>query len=165
MDVQTNLREAVKRNLVADVARSFGQVRLKVTGTSMLPAVFPGDIVTVCRCSAADLLPGQIVLCFRDEALVAHRLARVNENRFITRGDSLCNDDRPFQEDEILGRVVCIHRDGREVDPAPAWWHGAGCFVLRRSELFVRLLLGMKRLRCSSGNVSVTQLNESRLVS
>ena len=147
MEVETNLRDAVKRNLVADVARSFGQVRLKVTGTSMLPSVFPGDIVTVSRCSAADLIPGQIVLCFRDEALVVHRLTSVSGNRFITRGDSLCHNDRPFREDEILGRVVCIYRDGREVDPSPAWWHGAGCYAARRSQRFVRLLLGMKRLR------------------
>ena len=61
-------------------------------------------------------MPGQIVLCFRDEALVAHRLVRKSGSQFITRGDSLYNFDRPFQEDEILGRVVTIVRDGRQVD-------------------------------------------------
>jgi signal peptidase I len=146
MDSQNDLRDAAKRGLVADVVRSFGQVRLKVTGTSMLPAVLPGDILTVIRRDGADLLPGQIVLCFRDEELIAHRLTGKSGNLFITRGDSLCHDDRSFREDEVLGQVVSILRDGLQIDPSPAWWHGAGRFVLRRSELSVRVLLGLKRL-------------------
>jgi hypothetical protein len=147
MDSQTELRDAVKRNLVADVARTFGEVRLKVHGTSMLPTVFPGDVLTVVRREAADLSPGQIVLCFRNQALIAHRLTGKLGNDFITRGDSLCHYDRPFREDEILGHVVSIRRGGRLVDPSPAWWHGAGCFLLRRSQLSARVLLGLKRLR------------------
>ena len=147
MDSHTDLRDATKRCLVADVARSFGQVRLKVTGTSMLPAVLPGDILTVIRRDAADLLPGQIVLCFRNQELVAHRLTGRLGDRFITRGDSLCYYDKPFREDEILGQVVSILRDGRQVDPSPAWWHGAGRWILRRSQLSARVLLGLKRLR------------------
>ncbi len=146
MEGQAELRDAVKRSLVADVARSFGWVRLKVTGTSMLPAVFPGDVLTVSRCSGAELCAGQIVLCFRDGALVAHRLVRKSGSQFITRGDSLYNFDRPFQEDEILGRVVTIVRDGRLVALSSAWWHGAARFILRRSEWCVRLVLRWKRL-------------------
>ena len=146
MDARADLRDAVKRNLVADVARSFGQVRLKVTGTSMLPAVFPGDVLTVSRCSGAELCAGQIILCFRGGALVAHRLVRKTGGQFLTRGDSLYNFDRPFHEHEILGRAVSIMRNGRQVDWNSAWWHGAACFLLRRSELCVRLLLRWKRL-------------------
>ena len=41
---------ALQCELVADVARAFGEVRLRVTGASMLPAIWPGDIlVTVQR--------------------------------------------------------------------------------------------------------------------
>jgi hypothetical protein len=40
MDAPTDLRDAVKRNLVADLARSFGRVRLRVNGTSMLPSIW-----------------------------------------------------------------------------------------------------------------------------
>jgi signal peptidase len=145
MDVQSDLRDAAKRSLVAEVARSFGQVRLRVTGTSMLPSVWPGDILTVSRCNVADLLPGRIVLCFRNQEFVAHRLTGKTGNRFITRGDSLCHYDHPFRGDEILGEVVSIFRDGRPVDPLPAWWHGTACWILRRSQLSVRVLLGVKK--------------------
>lgn len=147
MDVQADFRYEVKRNLVADVMRCFGQVQLEVVGTSMLPSVWPGDIVTVNRCNPADLLPGQIVLCFCDQGpLVVHRLAGKIDNCFLTRGDSVRHYDRPFGEDEILGQTVTIVRDGRQVDLNPAWWHGAACFLLRRSELCIRLLLRWKRL-------------------
>jgi hypothetical protein len=161
MDEQTNVRDAVKRNLVVDVARSFGQVRLKVHGTSMLPSVLPGDLLTVKRRTPTELKPGQILLCFRDEALVAHRLTGKVGNQFITRGDSLCNYDRPYREEEILGQVVSIDRDGRAVDPSPAWWHGVGCFALRRSDLLIRLLLGWKRLRCSARIVPALRLEKT----
>jgi hypothetical protein len=147
MDVQTDLRDSVKRNLVADVVRSFGRVRLEVTGISMLPSVWPGDIVTVSRCNTEDLAPGQIVVCSRDqEPLVVHRLARKIGNRLITRGDSLCHYDPPYLEDEVLGQVVSILRDGRSVEPFPTWWHGVACWILRRSQLSVRVLLRLKKL-------------------
>ena len=145
MDAQTNLGNATKRSLVVDVARTFGQVRLKVTGTSMLPSVWPGDILIIDRCSAAELAVGEIVLCYRSEELVAHRLTGKFGKRIVTRGDSLDYYDSPFEEDEIVGRVLSILRDGRYVDPSPTWWNRMGSCILRRSQLSVRMLLGLRR--------------------
>jgi hypothetical protein len=45
-----------------------------------------------------------------------------------------------------LGEVVSILRDGRPVDPSPAWWHGASSWILRHSELCTRMLLRLRRL-------------------
>ena len=41
--------EAVKCELAAEVLRSSGELRLRVTGSSMLPAVWPGDELTIRR--------------------------------------------------------------------------------------------------------------------
>lgn len=150
MGSPADLRDAVKRNLVADVARSFGRVHLKVTGSSMLPSVWPGDILTVNQCNAADVILGRVVLCYRNQELVAHRLVGKRDNLLVTRGDSLLRDDPPFQNDELVGEVVSILRNGRLVDPSPAWWHSAGCWILRRSQLSARVLLGLRR-RLRSG--------------
>ena len=49
MDVEFQQRPALGCELVAEVVRSFGEVRLKVTGGSMLPAIWPGDVITVRR--------------------------------------------------------------------------------------------------------------------
>jgi hypothetical protein len=38
-------RETLGCELAAEVIRSFGRVRLRATGTSMLPAIWPGDVL------------------------------------------------------------------------------------------------------------------------
>ena len=70
-------RDTLGCELVAEVLRSFGQVRLRVNGASMLPTVLPGDILTVCRHDTTEPLPGDIVLFGRDGRLVAHRIVEV----------------------------------------------------------------------------------------
>jgi hypothetical protein len=49
MDTAIDARDEVKRHLFVEVLRSFGEARLAVTGASMLPAVWPGDILEVRR--------------------------------------------------------------------------------------------------------------------
>ena len=61
-------------------------IRLKATGTSMLPAVWPGDILTVSRRATAELQPGQIILCYRNHCFVAHRLVGQSGDSLVTRG-------------------------------------------------------------------------------
>jgi len=145
-DQTAELQNVAKRELVADVARQFGEVRLKVTGTSMLPAVWPGDILTVRRRAITDLLPGQIVLCYRNQGFIAHRLVIKRGDCIITRGDALSHEDCPFQNDEVLGEVISILRNGRPVAASQAWWHSAGSWILRHSELCTRMLLRLRRL-------------------
>ena len=55
-------RYAACCELVFDVAHNSGEVRLKVTGSSMLPTVRPDDLVTVRGCEFADLHAGHIVV-------------------------------------------------------------------------------------------------------
>ena len=138
--------KAAKLDLAAELACRFGEVRLKVTGASMLPSLWPGDILTVRRRSVADLVPGQIVLCYRNQAFVAHRLVGKRGRSLITRGDSLPYYDRPFREDEVLGQVVGVLRHGRSIDPSPTWRLRAASWILRHSELCARVLLHLRSI-------------------
>jgi hypothetical protein len=140
------VEDAAKRELAAEAIRQFGEVRLRVTGTSMLPAVWPGDVITVRRQSGAELPLGQIVLCYRNQAFSAHRLIGKCDDGLITRGDSLGYNDPPFREVEVLGAVISILRGGRSVRLSSAWWHRAVSSMVRRSELCTRVLLRLKRL-------------------
>jgi len=146
MDLTIDLQNVAKLDLAADVVRQFGEVCLKVTGTSMLPSVWPGDMLTVRQRNFAELLPGHIVLCYRNQAFVAHRVVAKRDDGLITRGDSLSYEDRPFRDEEVLGQVVSILRQGRSVDPSPLWWNSAGSWILRHSELCTRMLLRLRRL-------------------
>jgi len=139
-----------KHRLVVELIRQFGEVRLKATGTSMLPSVWPGDILTVRRRDAAELRPGQIVLCYRGQGFVAHRLVSLNAGRLITRGDCLPHNDPPFHENEVLGQVVAVLRNGRSIDPSRYCWSSVASWILRRSDLCTRVLLRLKRLAWAS---------------
>lgn len=133
--------EAACCDLVEELVRRRGSARLKVTGFSMLPAIWPGDVLTVQRQSPESLRPGQIVLYRRKKKLTAHRIIGVSAGHLVTRGDSVPSPDAPVAWDEVVGRVAGICRDGRAVKMQPSFFRGAGAWILRRSERCTRLLL------------------------
>jgi signal peptidase I len=110
--------------LAGEVVRSFGEVRLRVFGTSMVPAILPGDLVTIHRASLQEISLGEVVLYLREGRLFVHRVVDLkvaahasepDEPFLITRGDRLRHLDAPVSAIELLGRVVSIERDHREV--------------------------------------------------
>ena len=145
MDVELQPRSVLACELVADVARSFGEVCLRVTGASMIPAVWPGDVVTVRRCDVAELQPGQIVLSRRGGRLVAHRITFIRGDLVTTRGDSLQHDDPPIDESAVVGRVMSLVRNGRVIDPTQTFWLRIGSAILRRSDFCRRMALRIGR--------------------
>ena len=96
------VEDALRRN------RLFRQgVRLRVHGESMLPALWPGDVVEIASCSLEDVQPGEIVLARREGRLFLHRLvAPCAPNGFLLRGDSMPGPDTPFPSEALLGRLM-----------------------------------------------------------
>jgi len=152
MDAGLLKRSAMGCELVVEVARDFGEVRLKVTGASMLPAIWPGDVITVRRRGIAELGPGQIVLSRRGGRLLAHRITRIRGNFLTTRGDSLECDDPPITESDIVGEVVYLVRNGRRVHLKQSRWQRVGSSILRRSGFCLRLALRIGRRLRRSGS-------------
>ncbi len=104
--------------LVGDVVRTFGEVRLRAFGTSMVPSILPGDLISIQRAGLSEISPGEIVLYAREGRLFAHRVvARAgghDDPRLITRGDRLSHNDPPVSSSELLGRVTSVQcGDGR----------------------------------------------------
>jgi signal peptidase I len=111
--------------LAEEVVRKFGEVRLRVSGTSMVPSILPGDLVSIQRASLREISPGEIVVFLRKGRFIVHRVvdrkAAVVECSstapcLITRGDRLRQDDTPVSALELLGRVISIERDNRKVE-------------------------------------------------
>jgi hypothetical protein len=146
MNANPSMVESAKCELAAEIVRAYGAVQFRATGSSMLPAVWPGDILSVRRRPFAELSPGRILLCYRNQSFVAHRLISKHAGVFITQGDSLLFEDVPFHEDEVLGEVVSILRDGRPVPVSPAPLSKAVAAVLRHSEFCTRVLLRLTTL-------------------
>ncbi len=119
MPVTTEAREVQKLELAAEVLGASGTIRLQALGTSMLPAIWPGDVLSIERAAANDMVPGDIVLVARDERFFVHRLIEKRDCQWITRGDSLPQNDPAVGEAQVLGRVSRIHRRNRVIVPQP----------------------------------------------
>jgi hypothetical protein len=107
-------------SLVAEVLAASGVVRLRVTGRSMLPSIWPGDTLLVRRRTAGQLARGDIVLFRRNERLFAHRVVSAMEGagaRVVAKGDGLPGADAPISPDEVLGTVSGILRRGVWLEP------------------------------------------------
>ncbi len=120
-------------DLIADIARNQGQVQLKVAGASMVPALWPGDLVTVRRSDLSELRPGSIVVFRHNERLVVHRLMRWVGGCIVARGDARPCCDQPVRASEVIGRVESILRNGRPVSPRFSFRQRVVGLVLRRS--------------------------------
>jgi signal peptidase I len=152
--VRMSVQEKVSKAMVEEAVRSFGQVRLRVLGTSMTPSVLPGDLISVQRAELHEISTGEIVLFSRDERLFVHRaVSSATEGRarcLTTRGDRLGYNDPPVRASELLGRVVSIER-GRQIfhpDNDVRGWKRLILGVLRASDLATRgylRLAGMSR--------------------
>jgi signal peptidase I len=118
-DSPRDSEHSLKCELAAQVLRSFGMLRLEVTGLSMLPSVRPGDILFIERRDMREIAAGDIVLFARQGKLVAHRVrckATVGGVlHAITRGDALLSPDDPVSPTELLGSVRHILRAGTRV--------------------------------------------------
>lgn len=156
MLVKVEQRSTSGCELVAEVARRFGEVRLRVTGASMLPAIWPGDVLCVRHCTMSDLQPGQILLFHRQKKLVAHRITRIHRDSVITRGDSVHHDDPPLSEGEIVGQVVSVVRRGRPVSERLSLLRRIVACILRCSDYFVRLTLLMAGYGRQSNNEEIS---------
>lgn len=148
--IRIDPQSAAKSEMAAEVAGRFGEVRLKLIGGSMLPSLWPDDLLVVRRHPVAELRPGQIVQFMHAGMLVTHRIVRNCGDHLITRGDSVAHEDLPVRANQILGRVVSVTRNGCPLDPSFTRGRRMAAWLLRRSELSSRVLLRCKRLACRS---------------
>lgn len=134
----------LKQSMLVEMCRRVGEVRFRAEGTSMLPAIRPGDLVIVRKCEGTDIGPGQIGVFSRDGRLFAHRVLR-HELRtgtpiLITRGDRQWRPDPPFAANELIGEVTGMERNGALLKPSE---RGVGARVLRLVSLVSDLPAGV----------------------
>jgi hypothetical protein len=115
--------------LAAEVLRASGELKLQAMGLSMLPSLWPGDLLTIqssqpgrfaSHIKPSEIKPGEIVLYVREQRFFIHRVVRndLKCNGFlISRGDCMAEDDPPVQSHELLGKITAIRRGSRLVEP------------------------------------------------
>ena len=142
--------ENPKLNLAVETLGCRGTVRVKAWGTSMLPSLWPGDLLTIESIAHDAIIPGDIVLVLRDQRFFIHRLVetRRHENciSFVTKGDAMPNNDPPAAAPELLGRVAGVRRGNRSFVPSrqvsPV--QSAVAWTLFRVQRFRNLIFGIK---------------------
>jgi signal peptidase I len=138
--------------LVAESVHKWGGIRLPALGTSMVPAIHPGDVLSIQPVDPKEVSLGDIVVYVREEVLIVHRIVQTSaassEPYLVTRGDRLLRDDAPIHPGELLGRVASIERRNRCVNVHPLT-NRAGqalCLILRRSDRVTHLFLRANEL-------------------
>ena len=77
--------------------------------------------MTVSPVNTSAVKRGDILLYQRERGVIAHRVVRIRKAKasrrvFILRGDASVTSDEPVEAGQVLGRVVSVERDGREID-------------------------------------------------
>jgi hypothetical protein len=108
-------KEGHKLELAVEVLTSGYRLRLRAFGTSMLPAIWPGDILSVDPKPEQEIVAGDMVLVARRNRFFIHRLIEKHDSRWIIRGDSLPHNDDSVPSCEVLGRVSLIHKKNRTI--------------------------------------------------
>jgi Peptidase S24-like len=154
--------ERAKRELAEEVLRSFGELRFLARGLSMLPTIFPGDVLTIRREPIEDARPGDVVLASWGGRLFAHRVVARAQGHgratLTTRGDALDIADEPVTDTEWLGRVTEVIRGGKTVEFgidgaiskctlrwAVRRWDSVGKWLLRFRLLSGRVAEGLRK--------------------
>lgn len=140
--------ELEKLDLASEILRSGGTIQIRALGLSMLPTIWPGESLTIRK--PEDFATGDIVMFVREGRCFVHRLARdLGSAGWIARGDAMLQNDPTVARHELLGRVVAIERNRRNITPSSEFpW----------SRRWFALLLGnCGRLRSAALRVHVWQ--------
>lgn len=143
---------SVKCELAGEVLASSGALRLRVTGWSMLPTMWPGDTLVIEQAKGAAVSEGDIVLFRCDQRFVAHRIVAKSGagtgSTILTRGDATARPDTPLSGRDLLGRVCFIIRKERRIQPKKdlSLSSRAVAAAIRRSETLARIVVGIHRM-------------------
>jgi signal peptidase I len=139
---------ALRCEVAGEVLRCFGRLRLKVTGWSMLPAIWPGDVLELERAKHSELSQGQIILFSRDRRLFVHRIWKAVGSTIVTRGDAIPHLDPVVTDQELLGRVAYIERHGKSIQPSTrlSFWQKVVAGLVRSSDFAARVIVGIYSL-------------------
>src|SRR6202162_3102089 len=105
---------------IADALKRRGRISLRVHGASMQPWMRSKDIALIRRISIENVRCGDVVLFRRENHLFVHRIVEkrgsLDAAQLLSKGDAHPTSDGVVQEQELLGRVMRIYRNGRGVD-------------------------------------------------
>lgn len=157
-----------KLEMVAEALHRGASVSLELHGSSMLPELWPGDVLTVGPVMDHELAIGDLVFVVRGGRSFVHRLIRRLKadggSCWITRGDANLHQDTPLYTSQVLGRVVHIRRGSRNLSPnvEPSRAQRAFAWLLRHSARMRGVVLRLHAFRLSLGQIGIAKALRNR---
>ena len=115
MDQTLNTASAAESlPLFKDILALGADLRVRVTGRSMVPFLHGGEVLIIRKVPCSSLKRGDVIFFRNQEGFpVVHRIVR-RENydnqavTFQTKGDALNIPDEPVRDTEVLGKVCAV---------------------------------------------------------
>ncbi|MGB9883681.1 MAG: signal peptidase I, partial [Microgenomates group bacterium] len=94
-----------------------GKIPFKSTGTSMLPILYPDDIIYFKKIPFSKIKVNDIVVFKKNSQLITHRVIYKNKKHVITKGDNNPKSDGKIFPKQIIGKVYQIKRNDQIIKP------------------------------------------------
>ncbi len=109
-------------NLMSAVLEKNADFRFKATGHSMSPFIKNQDIVTISPLPINRPVVGDMVAASFGErkSIMVHRVIAKKQGKFLIKGDNNKSQDGVFKQNQIVGLVSNVERNGMTV------WFGQG---------------------------------------
>lgn len=144
--------------LIAAVQKKGAAFRVKVSGSSMNPAIRSDDWLTISPLRGALPLPGEIV-AFRHSLtgrMLVHRVIKKENGSYFIRGDNQRYVAADIPVEQVIGIITKIERRGRAIfwpdrfaHPLPARLYFRICLVYLGLRRIMKILVKPLR-RCFS---------------
>lgn len=108
--------------------------KFTITDSQMRPALYTGDVATIKPCRLDEIKVGNLVFYRLGSQMVVRRVIRtvikVGETTLVTKADSSNKADRPVRASQVVGKVVKLTRDGRNmaVPNYANFWEKLTCY-------------------------------------
>lgn len=79
-----------------------------ITSGSMWPVLHEGDLVFIEGVKKEDIREGDIVVWRNPGGFTIHRVAHLNENTLVTKGDANFKEDDPVKYEDVIGRTYKV---------------------------------------------------------
>lgn len=104
--------------LCTEILSRGNRLRFRACGRSMYPYIRDGDVIEVTQTGISEIRLGEVILyCTPHKKVIAHRvIKKYRENDeviLVTKGDSVFNLDQRVYEEQLLGKIIAVKRDGQ----------------------------------------------------
>lgn len=112
-----------ERKSYEQLLMEYGSFIYPCSGNSMLPLLRPGrDVVEIHQKSEERCRKYDVVLYKKNNQYILHRVLKVQDKDYVIAGDHNYYLEYGITDEEILGVVRAIIRDGKRIDALNVWY-------------------------------------------